>query len=58
MAADMATVEVAEQEEQAGDIFASFRPLTESPVFVGVQVGYVFLLREHARFFVSLRAFV
>lgn len=40
MAADMATVEVAQQEEEeAGDLFASLRPFTESPVFVGVQVG-------------------
>lgn len=44
MAADMAAVEVAEQEEEeAGDIFVSFRPFTESPVFIGVQVGYICL---------------
>lgn len=44
MAADMAAVEVAEQEEEeSGDIFVSFRPLTESPVFIGVQVGDIFV---------------
>lgn len=44
MAADMAAVEVAEQEEEeSGDIFVSFRPLTESPVFIGVQVGNIFV---------------
>lgn len=38
----MAAVEVAEQEEEeSGDIFVSFRPLTESPVFIGVQAVFV-----------------
>ena len=46
----MATVEVAEQEKEAGDIFATLRPFTKSPVFVGVQVGFFFLFSSERCF--------
>lgn len=42
---------------EEGDMFATLRPLTEGPVFIGVQVGVLDAPRHVASAF-SLRMFV